>query len=264
MRNLVPQRRATLSPCVRNWPKAFVSPPSGDVSEDGDGRSGIPGARVSVPAGGLRGEVEKPRCSSTPCSPVKSPVSAYQIVHMDCNYLVGFTTGRSFWSGRTSGRAPKGPPPLPPARLRRRGSRRTSSPNRWRRGFTGPPGSTNQEPPLPALRHPRGERAQAQAHAQLGRTLPQARPSGEPSRAFHGPLPLCLPAREEAPPEVPDYSTWTRCPPWSRRTPRCCSTSSSTSRCGETECTPGTRPEPGGAASSPPALTPNAVLQSVR
>ncbi|KAG8456333.1 hypothetical protein GDO86_002210 [Hymenochirus boettgeri] len=38
-------------------------------------------------------ETEKPRCSSTPCSPVRRTVSGYQILHMDSNYLVGFTTG---------------------------------------------------------------------------------------------------------------------------------------------------------------------------
>ncbi|KAJ8287333.1 hypothetical protein GJAV_G00050330 [Gymnothorax javanicus] len=37
---------------------------------------------------------EKPRCSSTPCSPIRSAtVLGYQILRMDPNYLVGFTTG---------------------------------------------------------------------------------------------------------------------------------------------------------------------------
>ncbi|KAK6494537.1 macrophage immunometabolism regulator-like [Huso huso] len=40
-----------------------------------------------------KAEPEKPRCSSTPCSPIKGTVSGYQILHMDSNYLVGFTTG---------------------------------------------------------------------------------------------------------------------------------------------------------------------------
>ncbi|KFP26427.1 UNC119-binding protein C5orf30 [Colius striatus] len=40
-----------------------------------------------------RMEVEKPRCSSTPCSPMRRMVAGYQILHMDSNYLVGFTTG---------------------------------------------------------------------------------------------------------------------------------------------------------------------------
>ncbi|NWI62769.1 CE030 protein, partial [Todus mexicanus] len=37
-------------------------------------------------------EAEKPRCSSTPCSPMRQTISGYQILHMDSNYLVGFTT----------------------------------------------------------------------------------------------------------------------------------------------------------------------------
>uniref|UniRef100_A0ACB8EQ24 Uncharacterized protein n=1 Tax=Sphaerodactylus townsendi TaxID=933632 RepID=A0ACB8EQ24_9SAUR len=44
---------------------------------------------------GATGKVdsEKPRCSSTPSSPMRQTVSGYQILHMDSNYLVGFTTG---------------------------------------------------------------------------------------------------------------------------------------------------------------------------
>ncbi|NWX54006.1 CE030 protein, partial [Promerops cafer] len=38
-------------------------------------------------------EAEKPRCSSTPCSPMRQTVSGYQILCMDSDYLVGFTTG---------------------------------------------------------------------------------------------------------------------------------------------------------------------------
>ncbi|NXT25247.1 CE030 protein, partial [Syrrhaptes paradoxus] len=40
-----------------------------------------------------RMEAEKPRCSSTPCSPMRRTIAGYQILHMDSNYLVGFTTG---------------------------------------------------------------------------------------------------------------------------------------------------------------------------
>ncbi|XP_026721480.1 UNC119-binding protein C5orf30 homolog isoform X2 [Athene cunicularia] len=50
----------------------------------------VPLAEVS-PVG--RMEAEKPRCSSTPCSPIRRMVAGYQILHMDSNYLVGFTTG---------------------------------------------------------------------------------------------------------------------------------------------------------------------------
>ncbi|XP_031734316.1 macrophage immunometabolism regulator isoform X2 [Anarrhichthys ocellatus] len=41
----------------------------------------------------LKPEAERPRCASTPCSPIRGTVSGYQILHMDSNYLVSFTTG---------------------------------------------------------------------------------------------------------------------------------------------------------------------------
>ncbi|CAJ1070972.1 macrophage immunometabolism regulator [Xyrichtys novacula] len=41
----------------------------------------------------LKPEPERPRCASTPCSPIRGTVAGYQILHMDSNYLVGFTTG---------------------------------------------------------------------------------------------------------------------------------------------------------------------------
>ncbi|NWU99556.1 CE030 protein, partial [Upupa epops] len=49
----------------------------------------VPLAEVS-PAS--RMEAEKPRCSSTPCSPMRQMLAGYHILHMDSNYLVGFTT----------------------------------------------------------------------------------------------------------------------------------------------------------------------------
>ncbi|XP_054613933.1 macrophage immunometabolism regulator [Dunckerocampus dactyliophorus] len=60
--------------------------------------SGVSRAHVSIlPAteikGTLKAETERPRCASTPCSPIRSTVAGYQILHMDSNYLVGFTTG---------------------------------------------------------------------------------------------------------------------------------------------------------------------------
>ncbi|XP_064260439.1 macrophage immunometabolism regulator isoform X3 [Passer domesticus] len=51
----------------------------------------VPLAEVSSAA---RMEGEKPRCSSTPCSPLRQAVAGYQVLHMDSNYLVGFTTGK--------------------------------------------------------------------------------------------------------------------------------------------------------------------------
>eukprot|EP00069_Balaena_mysticetus_P001782 bmy_15454T0 len=66
-----------------------------EVDVNGESRSTLttlplPAAEVSSPG---KAEVEKPRCSSTPCSPMRRTVSGYQILHMDSNYLVGFATG---------------------------------------------------------------------------------------------------------------------------------------------------------------------------
>ncbi|XP_018613835.1 UNC119-binding protein C5orf30 homolog [Scleropages formosus] len=48
-----------------------------------------------LPGGGnaVASEADRPRCSSTPCSPIRSTVSGYHILCMDPHYLVGFTTG---------------------------------------------------------------------------------------------------------------------------------------------------------------------------
>uniref|UniRef100_A0A665WUV8 Macrophage immunometabolism regulator n=2 Tax=Echeneis naucrates TaxID=173247 RepID=A0A665WUV8_ECHNA len=60
--------------------------------------SGVSRAHVSIlPAAEikstLKSETDRPRCASTPCSPIRGTVAGYQILHMDSNYLVGFTTG---------------------------------------------------------------------------------------------------------------------------------------------------------------------------
>ncbi|XP_031132502.1 macrophage immunometabolism regulator [Sander lucioperca] len=60
--------------------------------------NGVSRAHVSIlPAAeikaALKPEAERPRCASTPCSPIRGTVAGYQILHMDSNYLVGFTTG---------------------------------------------------------------------------------------------------------------------------------------------------------------------------
>ncbi|KAM4710229.1 macrophage immunometabolism regulator [Discoglossus pictus] len=67
-----------------------------EVDINGDKRtniSAIPSPNGTERNSPAKNEVEKPRCSSTPCSPIRRTVSGYQILHMDSNYLVGFTTG---------------------------------------------------------------------------------------------------------------------------------------------------------------------------
>lgn len=60
----------------------------------------------------LKPEAERPRCSSTPCSPIRGTVAGYQILHMDSNYLVGFSTGEELlklthkWPERPSEKYP--------------------------------------------------------------------------------------------------------------------------------------------------------------
>ncbi|KAM8961363.1 macrophage immunometabolism regulator [Pelodytes ibericus] len=67
-----------------------------EVDINGDNRTNIssiplPSAVEQNSPAKVKGD--KPRCSSTPCSPIRRTVSGYQILHMDSNYLVGFTTG---------------------------------------------------------------------------------------------------------------------------------------------------------------------------
>ncbi|KAA0703638.1 UNC119-binding protein C5orf30 -like protein [Triplophysa tibetana] len=50
----------------------------------------LPAAEIKTT---LKPEADKPHCSSTPCSPIKTTVSGYQIHHINSNYMVGFTTG---------------------------------------------------------------------------------------------------------------------------------------------------------------------------
>ncbi|NXH11986.1 CE030 protein, partial [Bucco capensis] len=61
-----------------------------EIDINGESTLPVPLAEVS-PVG--RMEAEKPRCSSMPCSPMRQMIAGYQILHMDSNYLVGFTTG---------------------------------------------------------------------------------------------------------------------------------------------------------------------------
>ncbi|NXN94827.1 CE030 protein, partial [Rhinopomastus cyanomelas] len=66
-----------------------------EVDRNGESRTTlttltVPLAEVS-PMGKTEGE--KPRCSSTPCSPMRRMLAGYQILHMDSKYLVGFATG---------------------------------------------------------------------------------------------------------------------------------------------------------------------------
>ncbi|NXT93973.1 CE030 protein, partial [Anhinga rufa] len=118
----------------------------------------VPLAEVS-PAG--RMEAEKPRCSSTPCSPMRRTVAGYQILHMDSNYLVGFTTGEE---------------------LLKLAQKCTGSEEN-----KGESGSRYYQPyEIPAV-NGRRRRRMPSSGDKCTKALPY-----EPYKALHGPLPLCL------------------------------------------------------------------------
>ncbi|KAJ8338898.1 hypothetical protein SKAU_G00356840 [Synaphobranchus kaupii] len=169
--------------------------------------SGLSRAHMSVlpaaePLATLKLEAEKPRCASTPCSPVKSTVSGYQIVHMDCNYLVGFTTGEELlkrahkWPGAeraapiavpTEASAP-GPRPKPLDVGLHRASRIYKTKSRHYQPYD-----------IPAVNGRRRRRMPSSGDRYL------RPPPGEPGLAFHGPLPLCLLKGKRAHPKSLDY-----------------------------------------------------------
>ncbi|KAG7481448.1 hypothetical protein MATL_G00066920 [Megalops atlanticus] len=131
----------------------------------------------------LTPEAEKPRCSSTPCSPIKSTVSGYQILHMDSSYLVGFTTGEELlkaahkWSGAEAASAEALPSPrAKPIDLGlHRASRVYKTKSRYYQPYD-----------IPAASGRRRRRMPSSGDVCL-KSLAM-----EPSRALHGPLPFCL------------------------------------------------------------------------
>lgn len=156
-----------------------------EVDVNGESRTAlstfpVPLAEVS-PAG--RMEAEKPRCSSTPCSPMRRTVAGYQILHMDSNYLVGFTTGEELLklahkcTGSEENKGESGPnlgskhldSGLP------RSSRLYKTRSRYYQPYE-----------IPAV-NGRRRRRMPSSGDKYNKALPY-----EPYKAFHGPLPLCL------------------------------------------------------------------------
>ncbi|KAM6985717.1 macrophage immunometabolism regulator [Aplochiton taeniatus] len=187
--------------------------------------SGSSRAAVSVlpaaPAAGeaqasLKHQGERPRCSSTPCSPIKTTLSGYQIVHMDSHYLVGFTTGEELlklatkWSATpttTPGATPGGsarektpeatPSPLPshaprPADLGvHRASRIFKAKSRYYQPYD-----------IPAANGRRRRRMPSSGEPYL-RSLIQGEAGSRV--ALHGALPLCLLKGKRAQSKSLDY-----------------------------------------------------------
>ncbi|XP_069025063.1 macrophage immunometabolism regulator [Embiotoca jacksoni] len=158
--------------------------------------SGVPRAHVAIlPAAeikaGLKPEAERPRCASTPCSPIRGTVAGYQILHMDSNYLVGFTTGEELlklahkWSegapekgsasGGASGAVQSAVPKSADLAVHR-SSRIVKAKGRYYQPYD-----------IPAANGRRRRRMPSSSDTFL-RTLAH----GEPGRGLHAPLPLCL------------------------------------------------------------------------
>ncbi|XP_077593283.1 macrophage immunometabolism regulator [Stigmatopora nigra] len=102
----------------------------------------------------LKAESERPRCASTPCSPIRGTVAGYQILHMDSNYLVGFTTGEELlklahkWSENSPEKSP-GPSPVPgssrpPEGGVQRSSRTFKAKNRYYQPYDIPAGANGR------------------------------------------------------------------------------------------------------------------------
>lgn len=158
--------------------------------------SGVSRAHVSIlPAAEMKAtlkpEAERPRCASTPCSPIRGTVAGYQILHMDSNYLVGFTTGEELlklahkWSEGTPetdsvSEAVSSPVKSPATKSTDLGVHRSS------RIFKGK--SRYYQPyDVPAASGRRRRRMPSSSDSSL-RSLVH----GEPGRGLHDPLPLCL------------------------------------------------------------------------
>lgn len=169
--------------------------------------SGVSRAHVGQSAEGkdtLKPEAERPRCASTPCSPIRGTVAGYQILHMDSNYLVGFTTGEELlklahtWTDSSSD---KGsvlealPSPLPstvPKSLNlgvHRSSRIFKAKNRYYQPYD-----------IPAASGRRRRRMSSSSEALLKSLGP-----GDTLRTLHAPLPLCLLKSKRAQSKSLDY-----------------------------------------------------------
>ncbi|KAJ3604862.1 hypothetical protein NHX12_026914 [Muraenolepis orangiensis] len=137
-------------------------------------------------------DVDRPRCASTPCSPIKSTVAGYQIVHMDSNYLVRFTTGEELlkmaqqWSTSTpeQSSSPDASPSLVPTAgpkasdlgIHRGGSHVLKAKSRSYQPYGVPAANGRSRRRMPSS----------------GDTLLRSLAHGESRKGLHGPLPLCL------------------------------------------------------------------------
>ncbi|XP_069481566.1 macrophage immunometabolism regulator [Ambystoma mexicanum] len=157
-----------------------------EVDINGDVRTSRSTLPLPSSAEGLspaKSDSEKPRCSSTPCSPMRRTVSGYQILHMDSNYLVGFTTGEELLKLAQKCTATEdGTGDLLPAWRPKQldtGLPRVSRLYRTRTRYY-------QPYEIPAI-NGRRRRRMPSSGDKCSKAVPY-----EPCKALHGPLPLCL------------------------------------------------------------------------
>ncbi|NXT85572.1 CE030 protein, partial [Zapornia atra] len=156
-----------------------------EVDVNGESRTNL--STLPVPHGDVspvsRVEAEKPRCSSTPCSPMRRTVAGYQILHMDSNYLVGFTTGEELiklaqkYTGNEESKGESGPNWR--SKQLDSGLARSSHLYKTRSRYY-------QPYEIPAV-NGRRRRRMPSSGDKCTKALPY-----EPYKALHGPLPLCL------------------------------------------------------------------------
>lgn len=172
--------------------------PKMEVDVNGESRSALttlplPVAEASSPG---KAEAEKPRCSSTPCSPMRRTVSGYQILHMDSNYLVGFTTGEELLklAQKCTGAEESKGEAVPSLRSKQldvglaRSSRLYKTRSRYYQPYE-----------IPAV-NGRRRRRMPSSGDKCTKSLPY-----EPYKALHGPLPLCLLTGKRAHSKSLDY-----------------------------------------------------------
>ncbi|KAM3874137.1 macrophage immunometabolism regulator [Diretmus argenteus] len=161
----------------------------------------LPAAEVKAT---LKPEAERPRCASTPCSPIKSTVAGYQILHMDSNYLVGFTTGEELlklaqkWSASTPEESPVSealPSSVPSAVPKpmdlgiHRASRIFKAKSRYYQPYDIPAANGRRRRRMPSS----------------GDTFLRSLAHGDSGRSLHGPLPVCLLKGKRAQSKSLDY-----------------------------------------------------------
>ncbi|XP_034048596.1 macrophage immunometabolism regulator [Thalassophryne amazonica] len=171
--------------------------------------SGVSRTHVSiVPAADIKAtlkpEAERPRCASTPSSPIRSTVAGYQILHMDSNYLVGFTTGEELLklahkcseSGTEKGVMSDGRPSSIPSPVPKsvdlgihRASQIFKAKSRYYQPYDIPAANGRRRRRMPSS----------------GETSLKSLSSGERVRGLHGTLPLCLLRGKRAQSKSLDY-----------------------------------------------------------